>query len=65
VRGCQREPTVTQAILCEPHARQFRQRAGKPTIGQYLADPRVRPLPPFIPSVLVWLRLTSARKSGS
>jgi integrase len=48
VRGCQREPTVTQAILCEPHARQFRQRAGKPTIGQYLADPRVRPLPPFI-----------------
>jgi len=49
VRGCQREPTVIQAILCEPHARQFRQRAGKPAIGQYLADPRVRPLPPFIP----------------
>ena len=49
VRGCQREPTVTRAILCQPHARQFRQRAGKPAIGQYLADPRVRPLPPFIP----------------
>jgi integrase len=49
VPGCQREPTVTQAILCEPHARQFRQRAGKPAIGQYLADPRVRPLPPFSP----------------
>ena len=49
VPGCQREPTVAQAILCEPHARQFRQRAGKPAIGQYLADPRVRPLPPFSP----------------
>ena len=49
VPGCQREPTVTRAILCEPHARQFRQRAGKPAIGQYLADPRVRPLPPFSP----------------
>lgn len=49
VPGCQREPTVTRAILCEPHARQFRQRAGRPAIGQYLADPRVRPLPPFIP----------------
>jgi integrase len=49
VRGCRREPTVTQAILCESHARQFRQRAGKPALGQYLADPRVRPLPPFSP----------------
>ncbi len=49
VRGCQREPTVTQAILCQPHARQFRQRAGKPAIEAFLADPRVRPLPPFMP----------------
>ena len=49
VPGCQREPTVTQAILCESHARQFRQRAGEPGIGQFLADPRVRPLPPFSP----------------
>jgi integrase len=49
VRGCLREPTVTRAILCEPHARQFRLRAGKPAIGQFLADPRVRPLPPFSP----------------
>jgi integrase len=47
VPGCQREPTVIRAILCEPHARQFRQRAGRPAIGQFLADPRVRPLPPF------------------
>ena len=49
VPGCQREPTVIRAILCEPHARQFRQRAGRPAIGQFLADPRVRPLPPFSP----------------
>ena len=49
VRGCQREPTVTQAILCQPHARQFRQRAGKPAVEAFLADPRVRPLPPFRP----------------
>ena len=49
VPGCQREPTVTQAILCESHVRQFRQRAGGPAIGQFLADPRVRPLPPFSP----------------
>ncbi len=49
VPGCQREPTVTQAILCQPHARQFRQRAGKPAIEVFLADPRVRPLPPFLP----------------
>ena len=49
VPGCQREPTVTQAVLCESHVRQFRQRAGGPAIGQFLADPRVRPLPPFSP----------------
>jgi integrase len=49
VPGCRREPTVAQAILCEPHARQFRQRVRKPTVEQFLADPRVRPLPPFQP----------------
>ena len=46
---CQREPTVADAVLCEPHARQFRCRAGKPSIQQFLADPRVRPFPPFEP----------------
>jgi integrase len=49
VPGCQREATVTQAIMCQSHVRQFRQRAGGPAIGQFLADPRVRPLPPFSP----------------
>ncbi len=49
VPGCQREPTVMQAIMCQSHVRQFRQRAGNPAIGQFLADPRVIPLPPFQP----------------
>jgi integrase len=53
VPRCQREPTVTQAILCEPHARQFRRRVRKPTLEQFLADPRVRPLPPFRPCAVV------------
>jgi len=53
VPRCQREPTVTEAILCEPHARQFRRRAGKPAVGQFLADPRVRPFPPFKPCAVV------------
>ena len=47
VPRCQREPTVTEAILCEPHARLLRRRAGRPAIEQFLADPRVRPFPPF------------------
>ncbi len=46
VAGCRCVPTVTQAVLCEPHARQFRGRVRKQTIDQFLADPRVRPLPP-------------------
>ena len=49
VSGCQREPTVTQAVMCQSHVRQFRQRAGKPAIGQFLADPLVRPLLPLSP----------------
>ena len=35
--------------MCQSHARQFRQRARKPAIGQFLADPLVRPLLPFSP----------------
>src|SRR5215470_2110867 len=49
VPGCRCEPTMAQAILCEPHARQFRRRARRPALDQFLADPRVRPLPPFQP----------------
>jgi len=53
VPRCQREPTMTGAILCEPHARQFRRRVGKPGIEQFQADPRVRPFPPFKPCAVV------------
>jgi len=49
VPGCQREPTVMQAIMCQSHVRQFRQRTGNPGVGQFLSDPRVIPLPPFDP----------------
>jgi integrase len=46
VPGCRCVPTVSEAVLCEPHARQFRRRVRKQTVGQFLIDPRVRPLPP-------------------
>src|SRR6266540_4754357 len=51
VPGCQCRPTVRQAVLCEPHARQFRRKPGM-SMEQFLADPRVRPLPPS--AVLVY-----------
>jgi integrase len=53
VSGCQREPTVARAVLCEPHARQYRRRVVRPELGEFLADPRVRPLPPFQPCAVV------------
>ncbi len=49
VPGCRCALSVRQAVLCEPHARQFRRRAGQPTVEQFLADPRVRALPPLGP----------------
>ena len=52
VGGCRCEPTVRQAVLCEPHVRQFRQRRPVMSMEQFLADIRVRPLPPC-PACLV------------
>jgi integrase len=49
VPGCRCEPTMARAVLCEPHARQYRSRVRLPALGEFLADPRVRPLPPFQP----------------
>jgi len=49
VPGCLAVPTVSRAVLCEPHARQFRHRVRAPTLAQFLADPRVRPFPPLKP----------------
>ena len=53
VPGCLAVPTVSQAIMCEPHARQFRRRVRTPAMEQFLADPRVRPLPPLPPCAVV------------
>jgi integrase len=47
VPGCRCAPTVRQAVLCEPHAKKFRLRRPPMSMRQFLADPRVRPLPPM------------------
>jgi len=47
VPGCRCAPTVRHAMLCQPHARKFRLRRPRMSIDQFLADPRVRPLPPL------------------
>ena len=49
VRGCQCVPTVRHAVLCEPHARTFRTREPRRSLEQFLADPRLRPLPALGP----------------
>jgi len=45
VPGCQCVPTVRHAVLCEPHTRTFRAREPRRSLEQFLADPRVGPLP--------------------
>ena len=45
VSGCRCVPTVRHAVLCEPHAKKFRLRRPPMSIEQFLADPRLRPLP--------------------
>jgi hypothetical protein len=45
VSGCRSVPTVRHAVLCEPHAKKFRLRRPPMSLEQFLADPRVRPLP--------------------
>jgi integrase len=47
VPGCQCVPTVRHAVLCEPHAKKFRLRRPSMSMEQFLADPRVRPMPPM------------------
>jgi integrase len=47
VPGCRCVPTVRHAVLCEPHAKKFRLRRPPVSMEQFLADPRVRPLPPM------------------
>ena len=45
VPRCRCVPTVRHAVLCEPHAKKFRLRRPPMSMDQFLADPRVRPLP--------------------
>src|ERR1700757_491069 len=47
VSGCRCVPTVRHAVLCEPHAKKFRLRRPPMSMQQFLADPRVWPLPPM------------------
>jgi len=47
VPGCQCTPTVRDAVMCEPHAQQFRGRRIPISLERFLTDPRVRPLPPL------------------
>ncbi len=52
VPNCQCRPTVRDAVMCEPHAQQFRGRHIPISLQQFLGDPRVRPQPP-LPACLV------------
>lgn len=52
VPECLCAPTVRQSILCEPHARQFRNRRHPLSMEQFLANRRVRPLPPARPCLV-------------
>jgi integrase len=52
VPNCQCKPTVRDAVMCEPHAQQFRGRHIPISLEQFLSDPRVRPQPP-LPACLV------------
>lgn len=52
VPGCRAEPTMRQAVMCEPHAAQFRNRRTPIPLEQFLTDRWVRPLPP-LPACLV------------
>jgi integrase len=52
VPQCRCTPTVRDAVMCEPHAQQFRGRRIPISLEQFLSDPRVRPQPP-LPACLV------------
>ena len=52
VPGCRCKPTVRQAVMCEPHAAQFRNRRTPVPLEQFLTDRWVRPLPPLPPCLV-------------
>jgi integrase len=47
VPNCQCRPTVRDAVMCEPHAQQFRGRRIPISLEQFVTDPRVRPRSPL------------------
>ncbi|HEY4023083.1 MAG TPA: tyrosine-type recombinase/integrase, partial [Pseudonocardiaceae bacterium] len=47
VLNCQCAPTVRGAVMCEPHAQQFRGRRIPISLEQFVTDPRVRPRLPL------------------
>ncbi len=53
VPECQCKPTVRQAVMCEPHAQQFRNRRTPISLGQFLTNRLVRPLPPLQPCLVL------------
>ena len=53
VPGCRCKPTVRQAVMCEPHAAQFRDRRTPVPLEQFRTDRRVRPLPPLPPCLVL------------
>jgi len=52
VPQCRCTPTMRDAVMCEPHAQQFRGRHISISLEQFVSDPRVRPRPP-LPACLV------------
>ena len=52
VPQCRCTPTVRDAVMCEPHAQQFRGRRIPISLEQFVTDPRVRPRSP-LPACLV------------
>ena len=53
VPDCECKPTVSGAVLCEPHAQQFRGRRVPVPLQQFITAPRVRPLPPLPPCLVL------------
>ncbi|MDT5367378.1 MAG: hypothetical protein QOC62_1809 [Mycobacterium sp.] len=52
VPQCRCTPTMRDAVMCEPHAQQFRGRHIPISLEQFVTDPRVRSRPP-LPACLV------------
>ncbi len=63
VPGCQRMSPEARSRLCEPHRRRFRRKPGG-SLEQFLADPRLRPLPPLGPCQVAACSLRAESEYG-